>query len=75
MGLIFGSKLRRQIHANALFFSAERGNLVAVELEAAFDRWAWALAFDVTERHTGFVHVVGRQLDRDFIAFDDADAV
>jgi hypothetical protein len=44
-------------------------------LKTAFDRWAWALAFDVTERHAGFVHVVRGQFNRDLIAFNDADPV
>jgi hypothetical protein len=50
MGLIFGFELLRQVHTN---------NRVAVRLETTLDYGAWALAFDVTEGHTGFVHVVG----------------
>ena len=50
MGLIFGFELQGQLHAN---------NREAVRLETTFDGGAWALAFDVTEGHTGFVHVVG----------------
>ena len=50
MGLIFGFELQGQVHAN---------NREAVRLETTFDGGAWALAFDVTEGHTGFVHVVG----------------
>jgi hypothetical protein len=66
MSLIFGFELRRQVHAKKPSCGP---------LKTTLNRWAWALTFDVTKRHTGFVHVVGRQFNCDFVTFDDTDAV